>query len=285
MMPMTRHAFRLRFALSDLKRLPYTGDEHVVHEDVDTVIYLRAGGAIEEADQVALIGKAFATEEAALEAGERWRIRLERTFACLGIGADFGDRAPVGGMTEAGLRVMQEASGLTFMNDVHGLMTFDADQQIVFLRGSAHGRALPTVEVFERALEATSAAPEMSERERLSFDLFNASQVVAESPEARFVMLVMAVEALIETQTRDERFCGHIDQLIEITRDASLDPVQIENLMNALRSLENVRLIWPHRDGLFWPHLVLAWLWCDGLIWPHLATRRGSCDGLTRIRE
>lgn len=236
---MGRYAFRLRFVLSNLERLPYPGEEHVLHEDSCTVTYLRANGAINDTDQVALIGKAFDTEEEALAAGERWRHRLERAFACLSIGADFGDRAPSGGMTDEGLALMQGASDVVFMNDVHGLMTFDADRQVVFVRASAHGRARPTVEALERALDAAQAAPPVTERERLAYDLFNASQVVAESPEARFVMLVMAIEALIQTRRRDERFCSHIDRLIAITLEASLDPVQAENLTNALRSLKN----------------------------------------------
>jgi hypothetical protein len=54
---------------------------------------------LSEAKKVALVGRGYASEEVARDAGRRWRGLLERSFALMQVGADFGDRAPGGGVS------------------------------------------------------------------------------------------------------------------------------------------------------------------------------------------
>jgi hypothetical protein len=70
--------------------------------------------------------------------------------------------------------------------------------------------------VFQRAAE--SPVP-LSDRDRLSHQLFHAS-FFQTSEDARFLLLVMAIEALIESPLRSAAELGHVDAWIKSTADA-----------------------------------------------------------------
>jgi len=57
----------------------------------------------------------------------------------------------------------------------------------------------------------------LSPRERLSIDVFNAS-FFQKSEDVRFLLLVMAIEALLESERRSANALGHVEKLIEITK-------------------------------------------------------------------
>jgi hypothetical protein len=242
-----RYRFRVRFNIADGHRVNIDEDEIVLHEDSETVVWLRAvsaGESLQDADVLLMLGSAYASEEEARAAGVRWRGVLERTYAALVIAADFGDYAAKGGgFTPAFLDDLREKTGQFVMNEVHGLMVVPDDLTAVAITASAKVRAGTPKERFVLTLSEAIKAPEVSNRERLAFDLYSAAAFVAESPAARFMMLMMALEALIEVGDRDLSSRQHIDRLIEMTDEAELDHGDAERLKNALRGmkLESVR--------------------------------------------
>src|SRR4051812_48253882 len=96
---------RVRFRLGQRVRIDADVSELVLQTDGPEEVVLRAphGSSIKDAEHVALIAKPYQSEADAIEAGLRWRGILEKAFARLDIGADFGDRAATGAATEHGL--------------------------------------------------------------------------------------------------------------------------------------------------------------------------------------
>lgn len=79
----------------------------------------------------------------------------------------------------------------------------------------------------------------MTDRERLSLDLYNASFFEI-SPHARFLALVMAVEALLEPEPRPDPVRAHVAELIRLTETSGdLPPNQRDSLCSSLRWLLN----------------------------------------------
>ena len=109
--------------------------------------------------------------------------------------------------------------GERVLNNVHGLMVFDSEPNPRFalmeskpLRGVIQG-------VFESAFEAAvSSSSQLSERDTVAFSLFNASffQGTADS---RFLLLMMAIEALLDPQPRSTAARLHVQELIAQTRN------------------------------------------------------------------
>jgi hypothetical protein len=144
------------------------------------------------------------------------------TLARLRIGVDFGNRAPKSAFTLAGLAMLEAQTGCRVLNDIHGPMVFETDPPPRFALFSADGlRGVKKGHfetIFERAL---STLRNLSARERLSFELFNAS-FFQTSADTRFIMLVMAIEALIEPVHRSKEATDHVDSLIEATKNSLL---------------------------------------------------------------
>jgi hypothetical protein len=121
------------------------------------------------------------------------------------------------------------------LNDVHGLMTFECEPQPRFLRlgpviamvSSPHQRLTEAMEAATR-LNAT-----ITSRELLAYDLYAAS-FSESNADARFVMLMMAIETLIEPQPRSEEARAVVDTLIQATRSSSLPAGEVASIEGAL---------------------------------------------------
>lgn len=78
---------------------------------------------------------------------------------------------------------------------------------------------------------------ELTSKERLSLEFFHAS-FFQQSIDARFLLLVTAIEALIETRQRSDEAVKHVDHLIQLTHESnSLDRKEKDSLVGSLRWL------------------------------------------------
>jgi hypothetical protein len=79
------------------------------------------------------------SEEAAVQAADKYIPALVATLARLRVGADFGTRAPKSGFFRAGLAMLEEQSGFRVLNDVHGLMFYESEPPPRFGKFGAKG--------------------------------------------------------------------------------------------------------------------------------------------------
>jgi hypothetical protein len=237
------YAFRIRFTLSPFIRLN-TGpeEEMAIAASSGEGVKLRAlqpGQALQDAEQLVLLGRGYASEQAARTAGSRWRGFVERALARVNIGANFGDRVPQSYMAPEYLKMLAHQAGVQrVLKDEHGLMVFEDEPWRKFALSSIEavvGRPAPRLaKAIERA-EQISAS--ISEREKTAFDLYSGSMFVASLADARFLMLMMAMEALIEQAQRSTAALDHVDRLIDETRSADLPRDEIASLLGSLEFL------------------------------------------------
>ena len=234
------YAFRLRFALSGLVRLNTGPQEELpittsTGEDVK-LRALQPGQALQDADQLVLIGKGHASEADAREAGLRWRGFAERALARVNIGANFGDRAPLSYMAPEFLEMLRQQWGVErVLQDEHGLMVFEAEPWPRFALSTLDVVvARPAPRLVKAIQKADEIAIDISEREKTAFDLYSASMFVASLADARFLLLMMALETLIDEQPRPDAAVAHVDGLIEQTRGSSLPQKEIASLLGSL---------------------------------------------------
>lgn len=196
---------------------------------------LQPGQALQDAEQLVLIGKGYASEVDASEAGRRWRGFAERALARMTIGANFGDRAPGKYMTPEFLemlrqewrveRVLQDEYGMVFETEPWPKFALSTTEVVV-------GRPAPRlVKAIEKADEI---AIDISDQEKTAFDLYSASMFVASLADARFLMLMMALETLIEQQPRSHAAVAHLDGLIQQTVKSGLPQPEIDSLLGSL---------------------------------------------------
>lgn len=238
------YAFRIRFALSGHVRLNSAPEPEIpiVTPSGEDVILraLQPGQALQDAEQLVLLGRGYRSEPDAREAGLRWRGFVERALARVNVGANFGDRAPGSYMAAEYLGILaQQWSVQRVVQDEHGLMVFEAEPWPKFALSTVQavvGRPAPRLaKAIEKAKELSVA---MSDRERTAFDLYSGSMFVASLADARFLMLMMAMETLIEQEARSDAAVAHVERLVRETKAAELPADEIRSLASSLQFLK-----------------------------------------------
>ncbi|HET8624919.1 MAG TPA: hypothetical protein VFM14_15250 [Gemmatimonadales bacterium] len=200
---------------------------------------------IREAKQLVIVGQAWKSQDEAEAAGLRAKHALALALASLRMGADLGDKKRGSFLYRAALQMIEQQFAVRALNDVHGLMTYEADPAPRFASVEPPS-ILRTMQParFVRALERGYASGHVpTESEFLAIELYNGS-FFERSPRARFLTLVMAVAALIELPDRRQEAQEHVSLLISQTRDsATLTQREKDSLIGALRWLlkESIR--------------------------------------------
>ncbi len=191
-------------------------------------------------DSLTLVLKSdgWPSQESALENGQRFSNALKRSFVKLRVGANYGEFGPKGMIFDRGIVLFEEQSGERILNDVHGLMVYQSLPEPRFGKTTA----TPLVGKPESALvkdfdAALTTTKELDERDKLAFELFNSS-FFQETPISRFLLLVMAIEALLVTERRSTEVQKHIRTLMDQTKDsAELSDDEKQVLMGPLGRL------------------------------------------------
>ena len=232
----TTYCFRIRFRLSERQGIESSDTQLVLTSPAEERVELRAAkrdAVLKDAADLILVGKPYASEAAALEAGNRWRGVLQTAFAYLNIGADFGDRAAGGGIGDHWRQQIWEQLGERVLYDVHGVMAFECEPWPRFVSMTGRLSSPTPGERVLAACERAAALDPIADRYQLAYDLYSAS-FWQPSPDARFTMLMMAVEAMIDQAPRADAVRKHVDGLIAQTSASALPKNEIKSLVGSL---------------------------------------------------
>ncbi|MFI6637526.1 hypothetical protein ACIBI7_52325 [Nonomuraea fuscirosea] len=187
-------------------------------------------------------GRNYASATAAQASAEKWRAALMVAFAQLNIGADFGTRAPQGKLTDPERRLFggdDADQSRQVLDDVHGILVFPSKPAAAF------ETAMPITAVLSRPIEdVVSCASALADQADLLLDdaqlvahsLF-ASSFSETSADARFLMLMMAVETIIKRDDRSLAVVAHVNDLLTQTKQTDLPVRERDALLGALRDL------------------------------------------------
>jgi hypothetical protein len=209
----------------------------------DEVVVLRSTPdppvSLGDARQLSLFGSGYSSEPAARAAAERWRDALFAAFARFAVGADFGDRAPGSAFTEHGLRTLEAQLGHRALNDVHGIMTFECDPKPTFVSQGLEMTIGKNPDTLRRAIDhAAAIGIRLTAQQRVAFDLYSASFFLPVA-DARFLMLMMAVETLISLEPRSDQARQHVASLMAATKASHLEESEIHSIVSMLGWLKN----------------------------------------------
>ncbi len=239
----TTYSFRLRVIRANGSTLNF--DETKVDfsvEDSGISIALHSsspGKSIKEAEQWALVGNGYGSEEDAKNAGAYFRDVLMLCLAKSRVGVDFGDRAPKGFVTPYGIKKLEDEVGSRVLNDVHGLMTYVTEPKPKFYRFQVGAtRGANTTSFHEAWRTALALKPQLSESEGLAISLFNSS-FFQPSGDSRFLLLVMAIEAMISPNPKSAEAVQYVDRFIAEIDASPLKQKEKTSLTGSLRWLRD----------------------------------------------
>jgi hypothetical protein len=238
---MPSFGFRVRFHRSSTDTLNIESSEwewRVVHP---TLILCSPDkkNTIKDSKTLILKSEGWSSEELAIQASAKYVHAFALTLARLRVGADFGSDITKSSFTHAGLAMLAEQTGRRVLNDVHGLMIYECQPPPLF--AAFHVDAVRGVsqrqfeEVFSQAIENVR---EPTAREKLALNLFNAS-FFQKDTESRFLLLIMAVEALLDPSARSSAATAHVDSMIRATHEStSLSPNEKQSILGSLKWLK-----------------------------------------------
>jgi len=179
---------------------------------------------IQKSDVLVLRGDGYASEKDAQDAGRYYLDVFILAFACLRIGADFGNRAPKSAFTVDGLKMLEQHYGRRVLNNVHGMTIFETEQKPIFVKPELDFVVVKSQESFIKAISyALDSNPNINDQARLAYDLFSAS-FFQPSADGRFLMLMIAVETLLEPKPRLDTVQEHVKRLITQTQKSPFLP-------------------------------------------------------------
>jgi len=208
-------------------------DEFLVAEDDEEVVWIRSvgGGPVGGTEWLTVRGARYPSHAAAIEAGERWRDVLERALAGLHVPADFGERKAFSSWTNPDvLNRRSESMGARVMNEVHGLIAFPTGEPVRLMSASASAYAPRSVESLRDAVVSPFNRG-LHAQQRLAFDLYSHG-ILAPSPDAKFVLFMMAVEALMTPFDRSEHVHRVVDDLRSVVLSAGLAGAERDALLS-----------------------------------------------------
>jgi Apea-like HEPN len=235
---MPAYSFRLRFHLAPSRHLAAEGNTLKLPTGSDQTLLLSAypspSAVFTKTNRLVLTGGPYPTEDAARDAAARSKYALSRWGVATRAGIDFGkDKATM--MFFKPLKDQhRQQTGNRLLEDVHGIAVYESEPPVNFGRSEATyelGRALqPLMDAF--ANHYASGAT-LTPKQRVAFELFSSSQFEW-SPRSRFLMLVMAVEALLEPEPRDDQTLAHVQLIIEVTEKANIPRDQKASLLKTM---------------------------------------------------
>lgn len=213
-------AFRIRFRVLEGQRLEHDEPEFVLREGPERRVVIRplvAESTIKDALEFALRGSNYSTAKDAAEDGERWIGAMVIGFMAEFLPADFEIRGPKSGFYQGMLDSMSAEQGVAAYNDDPGLLVVPEDPVPVFGRLRADVIAGRNAEGTRTAiLDAYEAELSPDDQTLLAFEMFSASQNMPPGDaDSRFLMLMIAVESLIEPGDRAASQIAILEELRE----------------------------------------------------------------------
>lgn len=188
---------------------------------------------------------AFPSEQEALAAGQALCSGLLLHSLRGGYGVAIAERTPKAVLTDVGKRLL---GGVR--DDALGVEVFEDSGDVRFFRADMELSTGEPAHLFAERLGAAAAAVrQCDERVLVSYTLY-ADARFDRSSVSRFLMLVMAIEALAERPERSPRELEVLETLIGSVEGAGLDQRQAAALIDALHSLKQVSISFACRSYL-----------------------------------
>lgn len=234
-------AFRFRFTLPESLAIQ-SNEQYVDFTSGETsrILFSAVGSKdLKSAKQIAVKGGPFTTEEEALAAGERARRALMLCLTRMRIGASFGLDEPRSVLTNYGRQYFEQQLGQRVLQDLPQVIAFDDNVPTKFARLNMRPVVGKPPDQLQRVFRsALDLAPEFSEREQLALELFGTA-LFEQSERARFVTLMIAIEALLEPKERSSKAIEMVESFAkQVQANTELSKSERDSLFGTVRWLK-----------------------------------------------
>jgi hypothetical protein len=238
------YTFRIRFnrapsttILTDAPEIQLPARE----AGISLALRATSGKPLQEDEQWAFVGEGYGSERSAWEAGSRIQDILTLVLAKLRIGVNFGNRSPIHGQfikTQFSPKGLQQTQQLLkderHLNDDPGLSVYLSEPKSKFIVWPMNVYWAKNLDNFKATFLSTLTQERTpTNRERIAFELFFAS-FFQTGADVRLLLLVMAVESLIERQLKSNEAVAYIDKFMTQIKLSDIAAPEKSSLIGSL---------------------------------------------------
>ncbi len=183
-----------------------------------TICSKKEDDQISNSESLIFTSHGFISDSSAKEEGEKVLDNIIRTFVSLKKGIDYGALGKSFYFTDYGLESIAKQNKIKrLLSGGLGLTVYKTEPKPAFASLNPDVGPLSPIEQFHnKFVEYSQKNESISATLSLAIHLYNSSFFV-ELPEPRFLLLIMAIEVLIQCEGRDDSAIAHVDKMIEFT--------------------------------------------------------------------
>jgi len=225
-------AYRINSDADKIELLNLSSGEHI------TLVSAASGTPIKDHNRAAVLGKLFASEDQARAAAEKSKRALLYWAIEQRLGIDFGDGKQRSVVTSAGLAELEKKFGCPVRNDIHGIDIYEHVEKLLFASPNAKatvGKYPPNlIGTFQREYLNSR---HLTEKQVLACEIY-ASSFFDMSSRSRFITLVTAIEALLESLKRSDEVEALVEEFKAKTRQSTVDEATRNSIIGSLELLK-----------------------------------------------
>ncbi|NEW49949.1 hypothetical protein GV792_07765 [Nocardia cyriacigeorgica] len=236
---MPSYSFRNTIKLRNGHRIEVEGEEQVVllaTEPTEVDIRPLSAPKFADAAELRVQGGPYPSIEAAIEAGKSWRAILSVAFAKQRLGIDLGPQDDPVAERNAFLAELAAEQGVQALRGRYGLLVFPSEPPAIFGMSSVEVVVPHRPDVLAQLVDEARDSlgdPQLTEAQELALRLLHLS-FFDTNPETRFVLLVTAIEAVLDQGERSAKFVQWLEHLISETKASGLDKGTRDAILNYL---------------------------------------------------
>lgn len=207
--------------------------------DIDLTLAARDAGTLSEAKRFHLEARGFSDEKTARAAGERLRRRLRLLNSLLGLRITVSTADTISARVSDTIKekVFQE-KGAVLLDSIVGLAVFPDDDNFFefVVAGTANVHSSDPSYLFGALKQFWPIEMEFDERTEDALEILGRATTET-SPRAKFLLIYLAAEQLIDRAARSDAAKRLIREFQERVRSAGLDKQEADSLCGALAQL------------------------------------------------
>jgi hypothetical protein len=185
-----------------------------------------------------VIGERFASQEAALDCGRRFKLALSLLAAERQFGVDAGRDAATSSFSHEIKEAIARSQGVQLHDDIHGLDVYCEQPRVTRFSVEAYGSSSYVIDDYEDRLgEFFAAGLALSPKQQLALDLYNLNHFESVTA-TRFLTLITVVEVLAVRRKRSPQVIAFVKTLRDAAKESELTAGERTALLNGLGNMK-----------------------------------------------
>lgn len=242
---MNTYRYRLKFHTHAKGVITHTEKRYLFNlpDGIEIQLSCLDSDSISNSRELVLSSGGYPTEKKAFQLGSAMKNALLLTGAKFRIGIDAGKDKANCGLNPAIKKNFLNTHGIKIIEDIHGISVYSEEHPVKVFSTSGIELISPSnVDTFGSDLCNSFVASQLlTKKQKLALELYGASHF-EKSDRARFLTLVLGIEALLDPEDKNNNIKEVIDRLLCYVKESDLKENEKQSILGSLS--------WLYKDSI-----------------------------------